>query len=68
MSQLTLTTHRTRCRGTLQECLQQAIGIYHQPHGDQGNPMWRVLVPGSAIGSFEKNTFTLQELLESIKT
>jgi hypothetical protein len=30
--------------------------------------MWRVLVPGSAIGSFEKNTFTLQELLESIKT
>jgi hypothetical protein len=68
MSQLTLTTHRTRCRGTFQECLQQAIGIYHQPHEDQGNPAWRVLVPGSAIGSFEKNIFTLQELLESIKT
>jgi hypothetical protein len=67
MSQLTLTAHWTRCRGTLQECLQQAIGIYHQPHEDQGNPVWR-LVPGSAIGSFEKNIFTLQELLASIKT
>lgn len=68
MSSLTLTTHRTRCRGTLQECLQQAVSIYHQTHEGQGNPVWRVLIPDLAIGSFEKNSFALQELLDSVKT
>jgi hypothetical protein len=68
MSSLTLTTHRTRCRGTLQECLQQAVSIYHQTHEGQGNPVWRVLIPDLAIGSFEKKNFTPQELLGSIKT
>jgi hypothetical protein len=59
--QQTLATPWTRCRGTLEACLQQATGIYHQPHEHQGNPVWRVFVPGSAIG------ITPQELLETIK-
>jgi hypothetical protein len=66
--QQTLTTHRMRYRGTLQECLQQAVSIYHQVHECQGHPAWRVLTPDLAIGSFEKNNFTLQELLDSVKT
>ena len=62
MSQLTLIPHETRYRGTLQECLQQAVSVYHQAPEGQGNPVWRVFVPGSAI------SITPQELLETIKT
>jgi hypothetical protein len=64
----TFTKHWTRWSGTLQECLQKATGIYHQPHEDQGNSVWRVLVPGLEIGRYEKNVFLLQELLERVKT
>jgi hypothetical protein len=63
----TFTRQWTRWSGTLQECLQKATGIYHQPHADQGNPVWRVLVPGVEIGRCEKNAFLLEELLECVK-
>lgn len=66
--QQTLIKHWTRYRGTLQECLQKATGIYHQMYEEQGYPVWRVLVPGLAVGNFEKFVYTPQELLENVET